>query len=103
MSSRLLENLGNKADNPLSPTCKNIFNTYEKGHHTPVDLTAQVIHLRAGVQADIIKKKLQEGSGGLTAVNFSKSETKYMICYMGRAGLINSGEDLEGMPTRQKQ
>ena len=60
------------------------------------------------IQADIIKQKLPENKGGFTALNFGKTHkkvyselssdhpidlTRYQLanCYMGRAGLINSG------------
>jgi class I fructose-bisphosphate aldolase len=60
------------------------------------------------IEADIIKQKLPETNGGYTALNFGKTDkavysklttdnpidlTRYQVvnCYMGRAGLINSG------------
>ena len=60
------------------------------------------------IEADIIKQKLPENNGGYNALNFGKTHkavysqltsdnpidlTRYQVanCYMGRAGLINSG------------
>jgi class I fructose-bisphosphate aldolase len=60
------------------------------------------------IEADIIKQKLPEGNGGYNAIKFGKTDkrvysdlttdhpidlTRYQLanCYMGRAGLINSG------------
>lgn len=77
-------------------------------YHTSADLTSQANHLGVTIQADIIKQKLPENNGGYNAVNFGKTHkdvysklttdhpidlTRYQVanCYMGRAGLINSG------------
>jgi class I fructose-bisphosphate aldolase len=77
-------------------------------YHTATDITAQANHLGVTLQADIIKQKLPTNNGGYTAVNFGKTHDKvyselssdnpidlcrYQVanCYMGRAGLINSG------------
>lgn len=77
-------------------------------YHTSSDMTAQANHLGVTIQADIIKQKLPEVDGGFKAIGFSKSHEKmyselnsdhpidlcrYQVanCYMGRAGLINSG------------
>lgn len=77
-------------------------------YHLSADLTGQANHLGVTIQADIIKQKLPENNGGFTAVNFGKTHkdvytklssdnpidlTRYQLanCYMGRAGLINSG------------
>lgn len=82
-------------------------------YHVAADLTGQANHLGVTIQADIIKQKLPEINGGFTAVNFSKSNPamynslssdhpidlcRYQVlnCYMGRAGLINSGGGSEG-------
>jgi len=79
-----------------------------KDFHTSTDLTGQANHLGVTIQADIIKQKLPTLNGGYPAVNFGKTHDKvyselssdhpidlcrYQIanCYMGRAGLINSG------------
>ena len=77
-------------------------------YHVATDITAQANHLGVTIQADIIKQKLPENNGGYPAVNFGKTHDKvyseltsdhpidlcrYQVanCYMGRAGLINSG------------
>lgn len=84
------------------------FQTKDKDHHTAADLTGQANHLGVTIQADIIKQKMPTHNGGFKAMNYSKihdkmySElssdhpidlTRYQLanCYMGRAGLINSG------------
>jgi fructose-bisphosphate aldolase, class I len=85
----------------------------DKDYHLSADLTGQANHLGVTIQADIIKQKLPENNGGYLALNtdgvsygkFDKriySELtsdhpidlcRYQVanCYMGRAGLINSG------------
>lgn len=77
-------------------------------YHVASDITAQANHLGVTIQADIIKQKLPENNGGFKAINFAKTHgkvysdlttdhpidlTRYQVanCYMGRAGLINSG------------
>lgn len=77
-------------------------------YHTATDITAQANHLGVTIQADIIKQKLPTLNGGYTAIGFGKTHDKvyselssdhpidlcrYQVanCYMGRAGLINSG------------
>ena len=84
------------------------FKTKEADYHVAADLTGQANHLGVTIEADIIKQKLPETNGGFTAVNFGKIDkrvysqltsdnpidlTRYQLanCYMGRAGLINSG------------
>ena len=84
------------------------FKTKEADYHLAADLTGQANHLGVTIQADIIKQKLPECNGGYTALNFGKTHkkvysdlssdhpidlTRYQLanCYMGRAGLINSG------------
>lgn len=79
-----------------------------KDYHTATDITAQANHLGVTIQADIIKQKLPTLNGGYTAIGFGKTHDKvyselssdhpidlcrYQVanCYMGRAGLINSG------------
>ncbi|HCL79241.1 MAG TPA: fructose-bisphosphate aldolase, partial [Synergistaceae bacterium] len=86
----------------------NAFKTSEKDYHLAADLTGQANHLGVTIQADIIKQKLPENNGGYTAIKFGKTDkavyttlssdhpidlTRYQVanCYMGRAGLINSG------------
>jgi class I fructose-bisphosphate aldolase len=84
------------------------FKTKDKDFHVAADLTGQANHLGVTIEADIIKQKLPENNGGYNAVNFGKTHkkvysdlssdhpidlTRYQLanCYMGRAGLINSG------------
>ena len=85
----------------------------DKDYHVSADLTGQANHLGVTIEADIIKQKLPENNGGYNALNTKESLTVKMInafmmnltsdhpidlcryqvanCYMGRAGLINSG------------
>ena len=85
----------------------------DKDYHVSADLTGQANHLGVTIQADIIKQKLPENNGGYQALNANGSSygkfdkriytdlcsdhpidlTRYQVanCYMGRAGLINSG------------
>lgn len=87
-------------------------------YHVSADLTGQANHLGVTIQADIIKQKLAENNGGYKALNtggssYGKLDEKiytelssphpidlcrYQVinCYMGRAGLINSGGDSKG-------
>ena len=84
------------------------FKTKEIDYHLAADLTGQANHLGVTIEADIIKQKLPETNGGYDAVKFGKTDkrvystlssehpidlTRYQLanCYMGRAGLINSG------------
>ena len=77
-------------------------------YHVSADLTGQANHLAATINADIIKQKQAENNGGYNAIKFGKTHDKvyselttdhpidlvrYQVanCYMGRAGLINSG------------
>jgi len=77
-------------------------------YHVSADLTGQANHLGVTIEADIIKQKLPENNGGYNAIKFGKTSSKVyselttdnpidltryqvMNCYMGRAGLINSG------------
>lgn len=80
----------------------------DKDYHVAADLTGQANHLGVTIQADIIKQKLPENNGGFKALKFGKTSDlvysklssphpidlcRYQVvnCYMGRAGLINSG------------
>lgn len=80
----------------------------DKDYHVSADLTGQANYLAATIEADIVKQKQAENNGGYRAVNFGKTDPKvyeeltsghpvdlvrYQVanCYMGRAGLINSG------------
>ena len=82
--------------------------TTDKDYHVAADLTGQANHLGVTIQADIIKQKLPENNGGFNALKFGKTSPlvyeklttdhpidlcRYQVanCYMGRAGLINSG------------
>lgn len=84
-----------------------------KNYEVAADITGQANHLGVTIQADIIKQKLPENNGGFQAIGFSKSSPKmytdlssdhpidlcrYQLinCYMGRAGLINSGGESKG-------
>jgi len=77
-------------------------------YHVSADLCGQADHLAATIEADIVKQKLAENNGGYNAIKFGKTHEKvyseltsdhpidlnrYQVanCYMGRAGLINSG------------
>lgn len=79
-----------------------------KDYHGSADLTAQANHLGVTIQADIIKQKQATLNGGFTALGFGKTHDRVygdlctenaidMVrwqvanCYMGKAGLINSG------------
>jgi class I fructose-bisphosphate aldolase len=80
----------------------------DKDYHTSADLTGQANHIGVTIEADIIKQKLPTNNGGFRALKFGKTHdkvyselttdnpidlTRYQLanCYMGRAGLINSG------------
>jgi len=90
----------------------------DKDYHLSADLTGQANHLGVTIQADIIKQKLPENNGGFKALNTGNSSygklderiyteltsdhpidlCRYQVanCYMGRAGLINSGGESKG-------
>src|SRR5579871_224455 len=89
------------------------FKTKDVDYHVSADLTGQANHLGVTIEADIIKQKLPSTNGGYTALNFGKTNkkvytdlttdnpidlTRYQVanCYMGRAGLINSGGESKG-------
>lgn len=85
----------------------------DKDYHVSADLTGQANHLGVTIEADIIKQKLPENNNGYGAMNvngvkygqtsklvYTQLTTDHPIdlcryqvvnCYMGRAGLINSG------------
>ena len=84
----------------------------DKDYHVSADLTGQANHLGVTIEADIIKQKLPENNGGFVYLNQESSYGKFdkrmyeklipdhpieytrwqvANCYMGRAGLINSG------------
>ncbi|HEY3762490.1 MAG TPA: class I fructose-bisphosphate aldolase [Verrucomicrobiae bacterium] len=81
----------------------------DKDYHNSADLTGQANHLGVTIEADIIKQKQATNNGGYKSLkNFGKTSElvytelttdhpidlcRYQVvnCYMGRAGLINSG------------
>lgn len=80
----------------------------DQDYHVSADLTGQANHLGVTLQADIIKQKQATNNGGYRAIQFGKTNDlvyeqlssehpidlcRYQVanCYMGRAGLINSG------------
>jgi class I fructose-bisphosphate aldolase len=85
----------------------------DKDYHLSADLTGQANHLGVTIEADIIKQKLPENNGGYQMLNMGDSSygkfdkriytdlasdhpidlCRYQVanCFMGRAGLINSG------------
>ncbi|MGC0773686.1 MAG: class I fructose-bisphosphate aldolase [Candidatus Acidiferrum sp.] len=85
----------------------------DKDYHVSADLTGQANHLGVTIQADIIKQKMAENNGGYMALNMGDSSygkfdkriytelcsdhpidlCRYQVanCFMGRAGMINSG------------
>ncbi len=85
----------------------------DKDYAVSADLTGQANHLAATIEADIVKQKQAVNNGGYKAVDFGKTHpkvyedltsdhpidlTRYQVvnCYMGRAGLINSGGSFAG-------
>jgi class I fructose-bisphosphate aldolase len=77
-------------------------------YHNSADLTGQANHLSVTLEADIVKQKQAINNGGYNALKFGKTHPKvyseltsehpidlvrYQVanCYMGRAGMINSG------------
>ena len=77
-------------------------------YNVAADLTGQANHLGVTIEADIIKQKLPENNGAFNAIDVGKGHprvydelvtdhpidlTRWQVvnCYMGRAGLINSG------------
>lgn len=91
----------------------NVYKRVDADYHLSADLTGQANYLGVTIQADIIKQKLPVNNGGFKAFNtedvsYGKSDEsmytklssnhpidlcRYQVlnCYMGRAGLINSG------------
>ena len=94
------------------------FKTNKADYHVSADLTGQANYLGVTIQADIIKQKLPENNGGYRDLNVDGTKygkfdermysalasnnpidlCRYQVinCYMGRAGLINSGGASEG-------
>jgi class I fructose-bisphosphate aldolase len=87
-------------------------------YHTAADLTGQANHLGVTIEADIVKQKQPETNAGYRAIEgygrthdlvYDKLTTDHPIdltrwqvvnCYMGRAGLINSGGASSGASDR---
>ncbi len=89
------------------------FKIGDTDYHLAADLTGQANHLGVTIEADIIKQKLPENRGGygaVSSINGSYGKTHKLVdeklttdhpidlcryqvvnCYLGRAGLINSG------------
>lgn len=87
-------------------------------YHLAADLTGQANHLGVTLQADLIKQKLPERNGGFKILNTGENAygkldermytqlasdhpidlCRYQVanCFMGRAGLINSGGGSSG-------
>ncbi len=82
-------------------------------YETAADLTGQANHLGVTIEADIIKQKLPDTNRGFEVIGFGKTAPdvydvlstdhpidlcRYQVinCYMGRAGLINSGGESHG-------
>lgn len=95
-------------------TRNSAFKTGGVDYHSAADLTGQANHLGVTIHADIIKQKMPTNNGGFNAIKspeggaFGRTDkrvyeelttdhpidlTRYQVanCYMGRAGLINSG------------
>jgi fructose-bisphosphate aldolase, class I len=85
------------------------FKTDKGDMHAAADLTGQANYLGVTIEADIVKQKMAECNGGYKAIpKFGKTNelvytklagthpidmVRYQVanCFMGRAGLINSG------------
>jgi class I fructose-bisphosphate aldolase len=82
-------------------------------YHVSADLTGQANHLGVTLEADIIKQKQPQNNGGFRELKFGKTSDlvynrltsanpidlcRYQVanCFMGRAGLINSGGSSAG-------
>ena len=94
-------------------TRNNAFTKDGVDYHTSADLTGQANHLAVTIQADIVKQKQATNNGGYNALKFGKTNARVYgelvqdhpidwnrwqvaNCYMGRAGLINSGGESKG-------
>jgi fructose-bisphosphate aldolase, class I len=99
-------------------TRNNAFKVNGINYEASADITGQANHLGVTIEADIIKQKLPVNNGGFKALNTGSSSygklderiytelttdnpidlTRYQVinCYMGRAGLINSGGESKG-------
>jgi fructose-bisphosphate aldolase, class I len=96
----------------------NAFKSNDVDYHLSADLTGQANYLGVTIQADIIKQKLPINNGGYKFLNMEKEKygkmdermynklstdhpidlCRYQVanCFMGRAGLINSGGESKG-------
>jgi class I fructose-bisphosphate aldolase len=89
-------------------TRNNAFKHEGVDYNVSADLSGQANHLAATINADIVKQKMAENNGGFNALRYSKTHprvyselttdhpidlVRYQVanCYMGRAGMINSG------------
>ena len=94
-------------------TRNNAFKVEGVDYHKSADLTGQANHLGVTLQADIIKQKIPTNNGGYLATKLGITSQfvydelttdhpidlcRYQVlnCYMGRAGLINSGGESKG-------
>jgi class I fructose-bisphosphate aldolase len=94
-------------------TRNNAFKKEGIDYHNATDVSSQATHIGSTIQADIIKQKLPINNGGFKALGFGKYDERmysqlstshpidlcrYQVanCYMGRAGLINSGGESAG-------
>src|SRR6195256_550206 len=91
----------------------NAFKKDGVNYETAADLTGQANHLGVTIEAKVSKKKLPDPNRGFEVINFGKTSPavydklatdhpidlcRYQVvnCYMGRAGLINSGGESHG-------
>lgn len=82
-------------------------------YHTAADLSGQANYLAATLEADIVKQKQATVNGGFRALSYGKTSeriyqeltsqhpidlVRYQVanCFMGRAGMINSGGESSG-------
>jgi class I fructose-bisphosphate aldolase len=101
----------------------NVFKRADADYHLSADLTGQANYLGVTLQADIIKQKLPVNNGGYKISNSDtesygkKDDRMYTVlssanpidlcryqvanCFMGRAGLINSGGESMGESDRK--
>jgi len=86
----------------------NAFSKDGVNYEASADLTGQANHIGVTIEADIIKQKQPESNNGYGVIGFGRTDpkvyselttdhpidlTRWQVanCYMGRAGLINSG------------
>lgn len=95
------------------------FKSDGQDYHESADLTGQANHLAVTINADIVKQKQAVNNGGYQALKFGKTHPKvydtltsehpidlvrYQVanCFMGRAGMINSGGPSGGQDDLQQ-